>query len=136
MRKGVKIVSRAEEPTHRELRTSTRLDRGVLEKIGVSMDACGYGSRQRSKWINEALEQYARAYRECPDDEKVLALRRSTALSENGEYINVVLRQEALDFIEGCRSFMALQGDDFEEGSQSRVIHLAITLRLIQERLL
>jgi hypothetical protein len=127
------IISKKEnEPV--DVRTSTIIDKYILEHIKSAMDFSGYGQRQRSLWINEAINQFAVAFKICDVDEKAETLSRATTLSDNGSHITVVLKPEAVAFIDECKSFMAPIDPSFDVNAQSRLIHFAITFRLIQEK--
>jgi hypothetical protein len=130
--KGLRIVSKTPE----ELRTSTILDREILELIKLAMAEKGYGQRQRSKWINEAIQAFQSEFEVCDSAEQVETLSHAAILSENGGHITVVLRPESVEFIEGCRGLMSTISEDFDINAQSRLIHFAITFRLIREKYL
>lgn len=128
----LKIISE----TPRELRTSTVLDREILELIKRSMADGGYGQRHRSRWINEAIHSFRVELERCNSAEQVETLSHAAILSENGGHITVVLRPESVAFIEWCRKFLLSLGGEFEINAQSRLIHFAITFRLMREKYL
>ena len=133
--KGLLIVSKPDD-TAKELRTSTVLDRAILELIKTSMAEKGYGQRQRSKWINEAIHTFKVELDGCERNEQAETLSRASILSENGGHITVVLKPESVAFIEKCREFMTSFDSEFEINAQSRLIHFAITFRLMREKYL
>lgn len=133
--KGLLIVSKPDN-TAKELRTSTVLDRAILELIKTSMAEKGYGQRQRSKWINEAIHTFEAELDGCERNEQAETLSRASILSENGGHITVVLKPESVAFIEKCREFMTSFDSEFEINAQSRLIHFAITFRLMREKYL
>ena len=132
--KGVRIISKVDN--NKDFRTSTVLDRDILELINQSMNENGYGQRQRSKWINEAIIQLENGIEVCEEDERFETLSRASTLSDNGGHITVVLKSASVAFIERCKAFMSGRESNFESNAQSRLIHFAITFRLIQERYL
>jgi hypothetical protein len=133
--KGVRIVSKP-RPGTSDFRTSTVIDRSILNLISNSMSAGGYGPRQRSKWINEALLSLQFALSECSEQECVETLSRAVTLSENGAHTNLVLKPEVVRLIEYYRDLMGGYDLGFEDNAQSRLIHFAITYRLMREKLL
>lgn len=133
--KGLRIVSKSHN-TAKELRTSTVLDRAILDLIKTSMTENGYGQRQRSKWINEAIHTFKVELEGCEPNEQAETLSRAAILSENGGHITVVLKPESVAFIEWCRAFMTSFDNEFDINAQSRLIHFAITFRLMREKYL
>lgn len=133
--KGIRIIGDTKMAT-KDLRTSTVLDRSVLDKIKTSMGNQDYGPRQRSKWVNEALVKLSKNLNECDDSERAVTLSRAAIMSENGAHITVVLKPESVSFIEDCKKFMASREADFEKNAQSRLIHFAVTFRLMREKYL
>ena len=129
--KGLRIVGKA-----KGLRTSTVLDHKILELIKLSMSENGYGQRQRSKWISESISQLEECMSGCDNDERLETLSRASTLSENGGHITIVLNPESVAFLDKCKLFMADREAGFEINAQSRMIHFAITFRLIREKYL
>jgi len=124
--KGLRIVGKTTD-----LRTSTLLDPAILELIRVSMNDGEYGPRQRSKWINEAIDSMATEWEACDESDQVLALERAKTLSGKGKHITVVLKPESRALVDMIKAFMKERNFRFD---QSTLIHFAITYRLIKEK--
>jgi hypothetical protein len=131
--KRLRIVNKPDD-SPKELRTSTVLDREIIRLIQVSMMEKGYGQRQRSKWINEAIQHLKVELDGCEPSEKAETLSRAAILSDNGDHITVVLKPESVSFVENCKEFMTSFEKEFDVNAQSRLIHFAITFRLIREK--
>jgi hypothetical protein len=132
--KGLRIMTESRDNLNTKERTSTVIDESVLNTIGESMKENNYSVRKRSLWINEAILMLKEELANTSAKEEALYLSQSSVFSEKGKHVNVTLEKDSLEFIERCKNIMKHDLYSLRNNAVSRVIHLAITYRLVQEK--
>lgn len=114
-------------------RTSILLSDQLRVGIAESMLVNGYGPRALSRWVNETIASYKDEWRSADQEDKYHAINQ--AASGGTSHLIFSIDDDNRQFIIEIEQFMLGKGKVLRD-TLSRIVALAVTMRLLAERVL
>lgn len=110
---------------------SVRMADYILESIKEALVIEGLSARKRSAWISSAIQLLENELNAIDDNDKTLFIRQAQSITGEGKAVPITLSDEANHVLRVLRDFCEQHAPEVND-AQSRMIHLAITLKLLK----
>lgn len=114
-------------------RTSVLLTEELRAGIATSMKANGYGPRALSRWVNETVTKYKYEWLSAQPEDKFHAINQ--AASGGASHLTFSIDDQNRHFATEVEVFMLENGTGMRD-TLSRIVALAVTMRLLSEHIL
>lgn len=128
---ALKRARLASTHTNQKRVVSVRMSKTLLLHIKEVMQQEGLGPRKRSYWISDALIMLEQEFEKISFDDQCLFIRQAQSVSGQGAAVPVTINNHADKLFTQRLAFCAENIADIGD-AQSRLIHLAITLKLVK----
>lgn len=121
-------------PPTQPIKTTVRLDGSQLDQIHKAMQKDGYGQKQRSLWISEAIVDMEKLLlRESDEDASRIVGIFWVAHGKDSRPTPITLNEDAVESIQRIVARLSKIGHQLDDRYQ-RLVSMAISQRLIMGR--
>jgi|GEM_PF-2434573 len=110
---------------------SVRMAAELVATIKQALEDNGLGIRKRSAWISDAIGLLDSEFSTIDIQDKILFLNQAQSIKGEGSALPITLSDDACLRLSQMRLFCEQHAPEIKD-SQSRIIHLAITLKLVR----
>ncbi len=113
---------------------SVRMAEELVNTIKEALNKGGLGIRKRSAWISDAICLLDKEFNAIDQDDKILFLKQAQSINGEGSSLPITLSDNASEKLGQIRGFCEKHTPEIKD-AQSRIIHLAITLKLVKSKI-